>query len=139
MLGQTGQHHANVHSVATPDGGTHVSGFNAGVRRMMNNYADKLGLTKDSIDSRDLQPGLVAIISANHTKPQYTGQTKDKLSNVDAKTAIDKITYEQGQFEWDKYITDVEAVIKQALERAALRRKIDDLSKIKLDSKYQRS
>ncbi|MBZ4231594.1 hypothetical protein LAN31_23500, partial [Mycobacterium tuberculosis] len=35
----------------------------------------------------------------------------------------------------DKYITDVEAVIKQALERAALRRKIDDLSKIKLDSK----
>lgn len=133
--GATPRQRSFVNSVATPDGGTHVSGFNAGVRRMMNNYADKLGLTKDSIDSRDLQPGLVAIISANHTKPQYTGQTKDKLSNVDAKTAIDKITYEQGQFEWDKYITDVEAVIKQALERAALRRKIDDLSKIKLDSK----
>ena len=57
----------------------------------MNQYARELGVLKDkdeNFDGKDIRNGLVAIISIKHPDPQFEGQTKTKLGNTDAKTAV---------------------------------------------------
>ena len=120
-------------------GGTHIDGFLQGISRLFNNYNKNLNLSKDTIEARDLRPGLIAVISLLHTDPVYSSQTKDMMTETSAKSALNKITYEQGQFEWDKYISEVEAVIKQSIQRAQDRKKFADFSKIKLDTKENKA
>lgn len=114
--------------------GTHVDGFYTGISKLFNNYAKKLDLSKTTIESKDLRPGLVAVISLMHTNPSYNSQTKDRLTEINSKKAVNGIVFESGQFEWDKYISDVEAVIKQAKFRESIRQKIEDLSNDEINS-----
>ena len=122
-------------SVNNHQGGTHVDGFNTGIMKLLNKYADKLGLAKDTLEARDTRPGLIAVINVTYSNPMYNSQTKDLLTNPEVKQDMNKITLSQAPFELDKYIQDVQAIIKQAVARADARKNVDDLSKIKLDNK----
>lgn len=124
-----------VNSVRTPDDGTHVNGFYTGWARLMNDYASKFNLAKDTIESRDLKAGITAVVLAFHTKPQYAGQTKDKLANADATQALIKITKEAGAFTMDHYPKDIEFIIKKALEAQAFRKQLDSFDTKQLNSK----
>lgn len=76
------------------DGGTLVTGFKTGLTRVMNQYARELGILKEkdeNFDGKDIRNGLVAIISIKHPDPQFEGQTKTKLGNTDAKTAVEDV------------------------------------------------
>ena len=76
------------------DGGTLVTGFKMALTRIMNQYARELGILKekdDNFDGKDIRNGLVAIISIKHPDPQFEGQTKTKLGNTDAKSAVDDV------------------------------------------------
>lgn len=122
-------------SVNNHQGGTHVDGFNAGIMKLLNKYADKLSLAKDTLEARDTRPGLIAVVNVTYSNPMYNSQTKDLLTNPEVKQDMNKITMSQASFELDKYIQDVQAIIKQAVARADARKNVDDLSKIKLDNK----
>lgn len=122
-------------SVNNHQGGTHIDGFNTGIMKLLNKYADKLGLSKDTLEARDTRPGLIAVVNVTYSEPMYNSQTKDLLTNPEVKQDMNKITVSQAQFELDKYIQDVQAIIKQAVARADARKNVDDLSKIKLDNK----
>lgn len=69
----------NIHQ---PDGGTHVSGFNAALTRVINSYARKMGFLKEkdnNFSSDDVSDGLTAVISLRLENPQYNSQDKVKL------------------------------------------------------------
>ena len=76
------------------DGGTLVTGFKTALTRVMNQYARELGILKDkdeNFDGKDIRNGIVAIISIKHPDPQFEGQTKTKLGNTDAKSAVEDV------------------------------------------------
>ena len=112
------------------DGGTLVTGFKTGLTRVMNQYARELGILKEkdeNFDGKDIRNGLVAIISIKHPDPQFEGQTKTKLGNTDAKTAVEDVFTTQVQRYLDK---NVEASDKA---RTAVLKQLNDIdSKSKL-------
>ena len=87
-----------VNNIITPEGGTHLAGFRSALTRTFNDYARKMGLVKDNDDSltgEDIREGLTAIISIKISEPQFGGQTKQKLGNTEARTAVEGIVGEK--------------------------------------------
>ncbi len=69
----------NIHQ---PDGGTHVSGFNTAVTRVINAYARKMNFLKEkdtNFSAEDVSDGLTAVISLRLENPSYNSQDKVKL------------------------------------------------------------
>jgi DNA gyrase subunit B len=68
--------------VRTIEGGTHESGFQAALTKVLNDQAIRLGVTKKrEFDAELIREGLVAAISVKLTNPQFEGQTKNRLTN----------------------------------------------------------
>ena len=69
-------------NIYQPDGGTHVSGFNAALTRVVNSYARKMNFLKEkdtNFSSDDVADGLTAVISIRLENPSYNSQDKVKL------------------------------------------------------------
>ena len=87
-----------VNNINTPEGGTHLQGFRNAITKTFNDYARNAKLLKDSeanLSGEDIREGLTAIISVKIEEPQFEGQTKQKLGNSEARTAVDNIVSEQ--------------------------------------------
>jgi DNA gyrase subunit B len=85
----------NIH---THEGGTHESGFKTALTRVINDYARKNHVFKESdanLSGEDVREGLTAIISIKHPDPQFEGQTKTKLGNSEARTITDSLFSER--------------------------------------------
>lgn len=113
-------------NITTSEGGTHVTGMRSGLTKLINNYIKELGKGK-SLDGKDIRQGLVSIVSIKHTEPQFEGQTKSKLGNSDAKSALEDIMIKYGPIFFDRNIDQVELIIKNAIKSASLRKNIDGL------------
>ncbi|RLQ94098.1 DNA topoisomerase (ATP-hydrolyzing) subunit B [Falsibacillus albus] len=93
---------SNIYSFAnnihTYEGGTHESGFKTALTRVINDYARKNGIYKDSdsnLSGEDVREGITAIVSIKHPDPQFEGQTKTKLGNSEVRTITDAIFSER--------------------------------------------
>ena len=81
----------------TRDHGTHVTAFKQALTATLNKYITdnnmipKKDLAKLEITGDDIREGLVAIVSVMHRKPEFVGQTKDKLSNNDIMGQVKKL------------------------------------------------
>ncbi|MHA1114634.1 MAG: DNA gyrase/topoisomerase IV subunit B [Candidatus Heimdallarchaeaceae archaeon] len=86
-----------VNGIYTSEGGTHISGFKAGLTRVINDYAkDKNLLPKgDSLRGEDVREGIIAIVSIKHPDPQFEGQTKTKLGNSEVDGIVQRVLREQ--------------------------------------------
>lgn len=96
------------------DGGTLVTGFKTALTRVMNQYARELGYLKnneDNYDGKDIRNGLVAIVSIKHPDPQFESQTKNKLGNTDAKTAVDEVFSQEVQRYFDKNVEVLKSIL----------------------------
>ncbi len=83
-----------VNNVATTDGGMHSIGFRKALTRVINSYAraQKLMKEKDeNLTGDDVREGLTAIISIKLADPQFESQTKSKLGNPEARTAVESV------------------------------------------------
>ena len=81
----------NIH---TPEGGMHETGFKTALTRVLNDYAHKHGLLKDSdknLAGEDVREGLTCVISVKLTEAQFEGQTKTKLGNAFMRTMVDNM------------------------------------------------
>ncbi len=85
-----------VNNINTIEGGTHLVGFYTALTRAFNDYLKKKNLQKngDKLTGDDLREGLTAIISLKVPEPQFEGQTKTKLGNLEIKGIVDSIIYE---------------------------------------------
>ena len=78
-------------TINTIDGGTHLTGLRSAITRVINDYARKNGLLKDSdpnFSGDDTREGLTAIVSVKHPEPQFESQTKVKLMNPEVQTYV---------------------------------------------------
>lgn len=110
------------------DGGTLVTGFKSGLTRVMNQYARELGILKDkdeNFDGKDIRNGLVAIISIKHPDPQFEGQTKTKLGNTDAKTAVEDVFTTEVQRYFDKNVEILRTILDNSLKSYHARKASD--------------
>jgi len=94
-----------VNIIATPKGGTHVAGFEAGlmkaIRAQIDANARKLKLGNDKVEKEDILAGMTAVVSVRIAEPQFEGQTKEILgtpavrnivTNVVAKALTERLT-----------------------------------------------
>lgn len=85
-------------NVNTHEGGTHESGFQMAMVRVINAYARQNKFLKDNEDNLtydDIKEGLTAIISVKHPNPQFEGQTKTKLGNSEVRKILSQIVGDQ--------------------------------------------
>lgn len=110
------------------DGGTLVTGFKTALTRVMNQYARELGVLKekdDNFDGKDIRNGLVAIISIKHPDPQFEGQTKTKLGNTDAKSAVDEVFSTEVQHYLDKNVEIIKKILDNSMKSYNARKASD--------------
>jgi len=84
-------------NINTREGGTHLSGFKAGLTRCINQYmatADLPKNLKEHLTGDDVREGLTGVISIKLPDPQFEGQTKTKLGNSDIKGLVENLVYE---------------------------------------------
>lgn len=87
-----------VNNIGTVEGGTHLTGFRSAITKVFNDYARNNKMLKDNEDNLsgdDLREGLAAIVSIKIGDPQFESQTKIKLGNSEARTAVDNVVTEQ--------------------------------------------
>ena len=81
-----------VNNINTIEGGTHLTGFRRALTRTLKKYVDDSGLLeKEKVEvlGDDFREGLTAVISIKVQEPQFEGQTKTKLGNSEAVSAVD--------------------------------------------------
>lgn len=81
-------------NIATHEGGTHLEGFRRALTRVINEYARKFKLLKDSeaaLSGDDVREGLTCVVSVKLEEPQFEGQTKTKLGNSEFRSLTDSI------------------------------------------------
>ena len=81
-------------TINTVDGGTHMTGLRSSLTRVVNDYARKNSLLKDSdpnFTGDDTREGLTAIVSIKHPDPQFESQTKVKLMNPEVQTYVTQV------------------------------------------------
>lgn len=87
-----------VNNIPTTEGGTHETGFKSAFTKVMNDYCRKIGLLKDkdaSLAGEDFREGLTVVISLKMSSIQFEGQTKTKLGNTEARTAVESIVMDE--------------------------------------------
>ena len=85
-------------NINTQEGGSHLSGFRAGLTRTLNSYAEKNQLWKDlkeAPNGEDAREGLAAVISVKLPSPQFEGQTKTKLGNSEIRGLVEQMVNEK--------------------------------------------
>ena len=115
-----------VNNIPTPEGGTHEVGFKSALTKVLNDYAKNNNYVKDKdapLIGEDFREGMTALLSVKMKSVEFEGQTKTKLGNPEAKTAVEAATME----EFDKLVKNkknksiFEAMMKKALGAAKAR------------------
>ena len=114
---------SNIYSFAnnihTMEGGTHEQGFKTALTRVINDYARKNNLYKESdpnLIGEDVREGLTAIVSIKHSDPQFEGQTKTKLGNSE----VSQITNSAFSEKFTQFLFENPRVAKQIVEKGLM-------------------
>lgn len=105
-------------NIKTPDGGMHLTGFRTALTRTINDYARKNNIIKENEDNftgEDAREGMTAVISVKMREPQFEGQTKAKLGNPEARTAVESVFGESFAIFLEENPEDARAIISKVL------------------------
>jgi DNA gyrase subunit B len=111
--------YAFANNISTPDGGTHVSGFRRALTRTLNDYAkrnDMLKKVEEGITGEDVREGLTAVINIKISDPQFEGQTKSKLLNMEVEGLVTQIVNEG----LSEYLEENPSVARKILDKVIL-------------------
>jgi len=119
--------------VNTVDGGTHLTGFRSALTRVLNDYAHKNKFLKEdesNLTGEDVREGLTAIISVKLSEPQFEGQTKGKLGNIEIKSQVESTVNEGLALYFEEHPDDGRRIIEKCVTASRAReaaRKARDL------------
>ena len=105
-------------NINTGEGGTHEDGFKQALTRVLNAYARKNNLLKDSdknLSGEDCREGLTAIISVKLREPQFEGQTKGKLGNTEMRGVVSAIVTDKLTTYFEENPQVARTIIEQAI------------------------
>ncbi|HKW10449.1 MAG TPA: DNA topoisomerase (ATP-hydrolyzing) subunit B [Gemmatimonadaceae bacterium] len=126
-----------VNNINTHEGGTHLTGFKSALTRVINQYAQKGGFLKKAdftLSGDDVREGLTAILSVKVREPQFEGQTKTKLGNSEAESAVKTVVNEFLGSYLDEHPRSANIIVEKAVSAARAReaaRKARDLTRKK--------
>lgn len=112
-------------NIRTIEGGMHLTGFRTALTRALNDYARREGYVKENeegLTGDDVREGIVAVISVKIPEPQFEGQTKAKLGNPEARTAVDSVISEQLKDFLEKNPQDAKKILEKCLLAAKARK-----------------
>ncbi|MFV0463251.1 MAG: type IIA DNA topoisomerase subunit B [Nostocoides sp.] len=131
-----------VNVIATPKGGTHVTGFEQALvkvfRKQLEVNARKLKVGSDKVDKDDILAGLTAVVTVRLAEPQFEGQTKEVLGTSAVRAIVAKVVEQEltkrivspprgGKLEVDrlleKVVTEMKSRISARLHKETQRRK----------------
>jgi DNA gyrase/topoisomerase IV subunit B len=80
-----------VNGIRTSGGGTHETGFKAGIVKAIRNYISThdVKIKGLEITADDIREGVVGVLSVFVREPMFQGQTKDKLNNPEMTSLVD--------------------------------------------------
>ncbi len=108
----------------TIEGGTHETGFKSGLTRVLNDYARKNGILKDSdknLSGEDVREGLCAIVSVKLENAQFESQTKAKLGNSEIRTLVENTINQKLADYFEENPNTAKAILEKALEASRAR------------------
>jgi len=117
-----------VNNINTEDGGTHLTGFRGALTKVINTYARANNLIKENeanLSGEDVREGISAIVSIKLGDPQFEGQTKAKLGNSEAKTAVESVLNEYLEY----YFEENPAIARIIIEKAIMASRARDAAK----------
>lgn len=128
-LQYTEEYHESVHcfanNITNPEGGKHLEGFRTVLTRELNTYARNKNFLKEkdqNLTGEDVREGLTAVISVKIKDPQFEGQTKAKLGNPEARTAVEAVFGESFRIFLEEHPRDAEGIVGKCLLAAQARR-----------------
>ncbi|SDS08571.1 DNA gyrase subunit B [Agrococcus carbonis] len=111
-------------TINTHEGGTHEEGFRAALTSIVNRYAKQTNLLKEkdeNLSGDDVREGLTAIVSVKLGEPQFEGQTKTKLGNTEAKSFVQKVTFEELGHWFESNPAMAKEIVRKAIQAATAR------------------
>src|SRR5438067_6065931 len=124
---------AFANTIHTIEGGSHVTGFRSALTNVLNRYARKAGLLKESdpnLTGEDVGEVLAAVISVKVLEPQFEGQTKGKLGNAEVQGHVSTVLTDGLSQYLDENPAEGRRIIEKSLTAARAReaaRKARDL------------
>ncbi|MBI4239977.1 DNA topoisomerase (ATP-hydrolyzing) subunit B [Candidatus Uhrbacteria bacterium] len=109
---------AFTNNILNPEGGMHMVGFRTALTRTLNSFARTKSYLKEkdeNLTGDDVREGLTAVLSLKIPEPQFEGQTKSKLGNVEARTAVDAIFSDAFAIFLEEHPKEAEAIIGKCL------------------------
>ncbi len=117
--GYTSNLFSYANNIHTHEGGAHEVGFKTALTRVINDYARKASIIKDSesnLTGEDVREGITAVISIKHPNPQFEGQTKTKLGNSEVRTITESVFGEA----LDKFLLENPNVARQIVDKGIM-------------------
>lgn len=124
QTGYTENMYTFVNDINTVEGGMHLAGFRAALTRVINDYARKNNFLKpneDNLSGDDVREGLTCVISVKVPNPQFEGQTKTKLGNLEVKGIVDNIVSEGLKTYLEEHPQEASAVIEKGITASRAR------------------
>jgi DNA gyrase subunit B len=124
-----------VNVIATPKGGTHVSGFENALTKTFNDAmraAKVLKVSDKDIVKEDVLEGLTAVVTVRLAEPQFEGQTKEILGTPAARSVVRKVV----AAEMKKFLTESRGAQKQ--QAKLVMEKVYAASKTRLSLRQQK-
>jgi DNA gyrase subunit B len=106
-----------VNNIPTIDGGTHEAAFKNAFTKTFNAKAKQIKLVKpeDNLSSEDIKEGLASVISIKLAEPQFEGQTKGRLGNIEIKAPMETIISEELERYLDKHLGEFRSMVSKAV------------------------
>jgi len=108
-----------VNNINTEEGGMHLAGFKSALTKVANEFAKRHNLLKNNdstLSGEDVREGLTAVISVKLHNPQFEGQTKTKLGNVEIRSLVSAVVNES----LSEFFEENPTLTKQILEKAVM-------------------
>ena len=124
-----------VNVIATPKGGTHVSGYEAALTKTFNDAmraSKALKVNDDDVTKDDVLEGMTAVVTVRLAEPQFEGQTKEILGTPAVRSVVRKIV----SAELKRFLTSTKRADKATAKR--LMEKVVSASKTRIAARQHK-
>jgi len=116
-----------VNLIPTAQGGTHVNGLRSGLTEALREFCEIRNLLPRGVRlaPEDVWDRLCFVLSLKMTDPQFSGQTKERLSSRDAAGFVENAAHDGFSLFLNQHVELGEKIAQIAIERATLRLKAE--------------
>ena len=112
-----------VNLIPTAQGGTHVNGFRTGLTEAVREFCEFRNMLPRGVKlaPEDVWSRCSYVLSVRMKDPQFTGQTKDRLSSREASAFVSGVTQDSFSIWLNNNVADAERIARIAIEQAMVR------------------